>query len=98
MELHFDSEDDNDFFDDRNFKKVDSYEGRLSDSEDLDSEEDEDDSSYGSKSRRFSRHITAARSSERLPKAKGVRKNSESAKLSRQRRKVYIATLEQVSQ
>jgi hypothetical protein len=73
------------------------YNGNISDSERGDSQ-GEDSASESSKKAGIERKMTNNKSTEPLEKSKNIKKNCESAKMSRQRKKVYLDLLEQKAQ
>jgi hypothetical protein len=79
------------------YKKV-NYQGNLSDSEHADSQLEESASEESNQQMQLVRKATANRSSDPLEKSKIIKKNCESAKMSRQRKKVYLELLEQKAQ
>jgi hypothetical protein len=83
------SESEDDDFDGKFFKKVD-YQGNLSDSDHEDSQMDDSNSESSKNKEGIERKMTAIKSSEPKEKSKTIKKNCESAKMSRQRKKVYL--------
>lgn len=71
------------------FKKV-YYQGNFSDSEHQDSQMDESLSEESKKEQPLERKGTDHKSSDPLERSKIIKKNCESAKMSRQRKKVYL--------
>lgn len=88
------SQSENDDFDGQLFKKV-NYQGNLSDSDREDSQMDDSNSESSKKMNAIERKITNNKSSEPKEKSKTIKKNCESAKMSRQRKKVYLELLQQ---
>lgn len=87
------SESENDDFDGQLFKKV-NYQGNLSDSDREDSQLDYSNSESSKKMDAAERKMTTIKTSEPKEKSKTIKKNCESAKMSRQRKKVYLECLE----